>query len=117
VPAQRARPAAGQPLQRGMISRRARRSGLVRAWRPHDREEPCLPPHPRGSLEVSVMLGASDARRPHYRRASKLPSRSGLVVASPPPDWWAGDVKGCRCGVCLDCVHGGPTRGASHERC
>jgi conjugative relaxase-like TrwC/TraI family protein len=51
------------------------------------------------------------------RSFSKLPSRSGLVVASPPPDWWAGDVKGCRCGLCLDCVHGGPTRGASHERC
>jgi hypothetical protein len=118
VPAQRARPAAGQPPQRGMMSRHGR-SGPVWswAWRPHDRGEPCLPPHPRGSLEVSVMLGASDVRRPDHSRASKLPSRSGLVVTSPTPDWWAGDVKGCRCGVCLDCVHGGPTRGASHERC
>jgi NAD(P)-dependent dehydrogenase (short-subunit alcohol dehydrogenase family) len=37
------------------------------------------------------------------------------VVASPTPDWWAGDVKGCRCGLCPDCIHDGPTRGASRE--
>ncbi len=27
---------------------------------PHDRWGPCLSPHPRGTLGVSVMLGASD---------------------------------------------------------